>query len=403
MEILRGWRVTSKLPSVLFVVFWLGLTLATRQAFGQGHRDAESAARLHFPLTSFYDVTIPLASGKPGTLIRSEPFDQYEIPFGASAIRILYHSVSASGEDVAASGVVMIPADPAPRGGWPVIVWGHSLLSPARACAPSLMKVPQGGPFLGMYLNLGFAVIAPDYVGLGTAFRNAALDMRSNANDLMFAVPAARQAVPQLSTKWIALGDRDGGAAAVMLDEMESAINDAGYLGSISISGELDLKTILQRAEKSAWNDDIALLLYGAKTLFPAFHPEEVLSAAGLARYRQATEECAAPVLHTVPLLDEMLRPEAAKSPNLQKFVQRNTLGLQRAKAPLLVVSGQDPEANGFPAETVVHRLCATGDQVDFETFPGVDPGHVIGTSVAAQISWIKARFAGRVTPNSCH
>ena len=403
MELLRGSRGTSKLLPALFITFCLALTLPVEDAVGQGHR-AEEAPRLHFPLTSFYDSPVPWAPSKPGTLIRSEPFDQYEIPFGDSAVRILYHSQSASGEDLAASGVVMVPEDSAPSGGWPVIVWGHPLLSTARACAPSLMKVPPGGPFLGMYLNLGFAVVVPDYVGLGTAYRNAALDMKSNANDLMFAVPAARQAVPQLSTKWIALGDADGGSAAVMLDEIESTVNDEGYLGSISISGELDLKNMLESARNPAWNDEIAFLIYGTKTVFPGFHPKEVLTSAGLVRYRQVTENCAVPSPRTVTPTDEMLRREAAKNPYLTKFAYRNQLGHQRAKAPLLVINGEDPNTTrGFPAEMVVHQMCAIGDRVDFESFPGVDPGHVIGSSVAAQISWIKARFAGRGTPNSCH
>jgi len=402
MESLRGWRSTSKLIPVLFVTLSVALTLLVEDAFGQGHH-AQAAAQLHFPLTSFYDSPVPWAPGKPGTLIRSEPFDQYEIPFGDSAFRILYHSQSASGEDVAASGVVMVPEDSAPSGGWPVIVWGHPLLSTARACAPSLMKVPPGGPFLGMYLNLGFAIVVSDYVGLGTAYRNAALDMKSNANDLMFALSAARQAVPQLSTKWIALGDADGGAAAVMLDEIESTVNDEGYLGSISISDELDLKNMLESARNPAWNDKIAFLIYGTKTVFPAFHPEEVLTSAGLVRYRQVTENCAVPLPPAVTPIDEKLRPEAAKNPYLARFIDRNQLGHQRAKAPLLVISGQDPNTNGSPAEKVVRRLCAIGDQVDFEPFPGIDSGYVVGSSVAEQISWIKARFAGRGTPNFCH
>src|ERR1700674_1042335 len=55
------------------------------------------------PLTKFYDPPHPLPAGKPGELIRSEPFDEYEVPFAVSAIRILYHSRSTAGEDVATS------------------------------------------------------------------------------------------------------------------------------------------------------------------------------------------------------------------------------------------------------------------------------------------------------------
>lgn len=45
-----------------------------------------------------------LAAGTDYT--HSESFEEYELPFSVSALRILYHSRSAAGEDVAASGVI---------------------------------------------------------------------------------------------------------------------------------------------------------------------------------------------------------------------------------------------------------------------------------------------------------
>jgi hypothetical protein len=61
------------------------------------------------PLTSFYDTSHPLPPGKPGELIRSEPIDQYNLPYELSALRILYHSRTANGEDVPVSAVVLVP------------------------------------------------------------------------------------------------------------------------------------------------------------------------------------------------------------------------------------------------------------------------------------------------------
>src|ERR1035437_6527241 len=78
------------------------------------------------PITKFYDTPHPLPAGKPGELIRSESFEEYELPLSVSAVRILYHSRSAAGEDVATSGVVLIPyGKNPPPGGWPVIAWAH--------------------------------------------------------------------------------------------------------------------------------------------------------------------------------------------------------------------------------------------------------------------------------------
>ena len=87
------------------------------------------------PLTKFYDTPDPLPAGKPGDLIRSQPFDEYQLPFSVSAIRILYHSRSANGEDLAVSGVVLIPYDKKPpAGGWPGLP-GHTVATAWDALA----------------------------------------------------------------------------------------------------------------------------------------------------------------------------------------------------------------------------------------------------------------------------
>jgi hypothetical protein len=111
-----------------------------------------------------------------------------------------------------------------------------------------------------MYLNLGYAIVATDYVGLETTFRNASVDMRSNATDVIYSVLAARHAVPELSPRWVAVGSGEGGAATVLLDELEEVMHDDGYLGSVSIGGRLDLRAVIQQISSNEWRDSIAFL-----------------------------------------------------------------------------------------------------------------------------------------------
>jgi hypothetical protein len=87
-----------------------------------------------------------------------------------------------------------------------VIAWAHGLSGVARQCVPSLARNLQQGPFFSMYVGLGHAVVATDYAGLGTHFRNAFADTPSNAMDVIYSIPAARRAVPQLGSRWIAMG-----------------------------------------------------------------------------------------------------------------------------------------------------------------------------------------------------
>jgi len=195
-----------------------------------------------FRLTKFYDTPDPLPTAKPGELIRSTTFEEYDLPLHVSAVRILYHSRSASGDDVAASAVVLFPDEKAPAGGWPVIAWAHDFSGVARQCAPSLTRNLQHGAFLSMYVNIGYAVVATDYTGLGTSFRNAFADTLSNALDMIYSLPAARRAVPQLGSRWIAMGTGEGGMAGLGVAELEHDLHDPNYLGSIAISRLADLQ-----------------------------------------------------------------------------------------------------------------------------------------------------------------
>ena len=249
--------------------------------------------RRTLPLTSFYDTPNPLPAGKPGELIRSEPFEGYALPPGVSAVRILYHSRSATGEDVAASGVVLFPEEETPpAGGWPIIAWAHGSRGVARQCAPSLMRDLDSGSFLSMYVGLGYAVVATDYTGLGTKFRNAFSDMQSNATDVMNSIPAARAAVPQLSHKWVALGTSEGSMAVAALAELENEIRDANYLGGIAISGIVETKDSYQHLAQGPSDDTPAFLAYGIKTVYPQFQPGDMLTEKALTLYHQVEEAC---------------------------------------------------------------------------------------------------------------
>jgi hypothetical protein len=395
----------SKLIALAVAACLVGVAGDGKSALAQVEAKSSVALPLMhgaLPLTPFYSTPDPLPAGHPGDLIRSEPFDQYDVPMGVSAIRILYRSVSARGEDVAASGVVLVPDGNAPANGWPVIAWAHGFFSTARPCAPSLMRTLHTGSFLSMYLNLGYAVVATDYVGLGTAYRNASIDMQSNAIDVIYSVRAARRAVAQLGSKWIALGDADGGTAALAIAEMEESMHDAGYLGSVGVSGALDLKTQINQVSQRPWQDGIAFLAYGIKTVYPEFQPKDILTPKGLDRYRAVTEVCPVPASGPASAASEMLKSGWQTNRLVDGFVGRNTLGLKPAYAPLLIVSAEDPKANDSTAARVVARMCAQGDHIAFETYPGLDSARLLGTSVPAQISWIKARFAQRSTPNNC-
>ena len=380
--------------------------LETGRATAQTQAPAtKSAIRRTLPLTSFYDTPSPLPAGKPGELIRSKPFEEYALPSGVSAVRILYHSRSATGEDVAASGVVLFPEEETPpAGGFPIIAWAHGSTGVARQCAPSLMRNVYVGSFLSMFVELGYAVVATDYTGLGTKFRNAFSDIQSNATDVIDSIPAARAAVPQLGRKWVAIGSSEGSMAVAGLAEMENEIRDANYLGGIAISGVAEMKDLYEHFAQGPSHDMLVFLAYGIKTVYPQFQVRDMLTEKTLPLYQQAEEDCGSAGAGGEVSATEMLKPNWEDDQYVKQYFARNTLGQKPAYGPLLVISGDaDPALPTSMTAPVIARMCKQGDRVQFETYPDPDPGHVTGNSVTAQIAWIRARFAGGLAPVNCH
>ena len=355
------------------------------------------------PLTTFYSTPNPLPAGRPGELIRSEEFYEYQLPEGVSATRILYHSRSASGTDVVASGVVLTPDQPPPPGGWPVIAWAHGLTGVARECAPSLMRNLNEGPFLSMYVKLGYAVVATDYTGLGTDFRNAAIDMQSNAADVIYSIAAARAAVPQLGRKWIAMGESAGGLAALAVAGLESDIRDPDYLGSIAVSGIADSREFYEQIAQANSPEPLLFLAYGVQTLYPQFQVNQILTKEALAPYRQIESDCAATVSGAVVPANQVLRPGWENNHFVRQFFERNTLGHKPAYGPLLIISSYaDPAVKMGMTLRAVTRMCKQHDTVRFHEYQGSDFAAVLGDSVRDQLSWIQARFAGRRASGNC-
>ena len=357
-----------------------------------------------FPLTKFYDTPHPLPAGNPGDLIRSQSFDEYELPFSVSAVRILYRSRSAAGEDVAATGVVLFPYDKKPpAGGWPVIAWAHSATGVTRSCAPSLTRNLGHGPFLAMYVNLSFAVVAPDYTGLGTDFRNAFGDAPSNATDLIASIPAARAAVPQLGARWIVMGEAEGSLAALAVAEKENEIRDPAYLSGIAISGLAGAQEMYGHAGSGLPSFRLASLAYGIKTVYPEFQVADMLTEKGLALYGQIGKICWEAEASVDPPSAETVKPGWTDNPFVRQYFARNNFAQARTHAPILLISSDaDPALAATSIAQTVAAMCKQGDAIQWQRYPSAEPGSVMGDSIREQMFWIEARFAGRPAPTNC-
>ena len=193
------------------------------------------------------------------------------------------------------------------------------------------------------YVTLGYAVVATDYAGLGTAGRHAYLDMLSNATDVVNSVPAAHAAVPGLSQRWLVIGHSQGGLSSLGVAQIEGRIKDPNFLGTVALAGASDLQDALDNVLKvrlPVLNGLVAFWIYGVKTVYPELQPKDVLTDKALAIFTTSVEggcSAASGAFAALPT-NEMLLPDWSRNEYIKKFLERNQPGSQPTYGPLLLV-----------------------------------------------------------------
>ncbi len=175
-----------------------------------GHADVPRWSGLD---ARFYDGPIP----PPGNTVASVVLDPALSLTGAGpAFRVLYSTVDQHGRPAVSTGAVFLPPGPAPADGFPVIAWAHGTVGLGDDCTPSaLPRTPRDDEYLSHWLDQGYAVVASDYVGLGTPGLMSYLNSVATAHGVIDSVVAAHGMGLPLSPKWAIVGQSQGGGAAI--------------------------------------------------------------------------------------------------------------------------------------------------------------------------------------------
>lgn len=377
-----------------------GLPKSVAQAVALESSDA-------IPTSAFYLSPEGSEGHRPGDLIRAEAWHGYSVPSGVKAVRILYESRSAPGADVVASGVILIPNGVPPSSGWPVIAWAHGTSGVATQCAPSLMKdVYYGDEGLFPMVRAGYAVVAPDYAGLGTSGAHQYFDKTALAEDVVNAVIAARVAAPSLGIRWVVDGHSEGGFAAWGVAELERTLHDSGYLGAVSVAGAAELPALIESMNlEPETRLYVRLMAFGIYARFPAFSPVDMLTKAAMQRYQEATSDGCWYYNYAITR-DEKggeLRLNWRRNRWVQKFFRENELAAEPIDGPLLVIAGGGDRTE--PAKEVLstaERACRRGIALYFREYRGLDHDPTMFQSTAFQLRWIRRRFSGLPAHSNC-
>lgn len=174
----------------------------------------------------------------------------------ARAFVLRYTTTSVRDRVVPATGLVLVPKGRRPRGGWPLVVYGHMTTGTADRCAPTSPHVPsgedrrmarQGDDLARALLAAGVVVIRPDYEGLGVPGGHPYLQGRSLGRSMVDMVAATRRELP-LAGDWIAVGHSEGGVAALNVGDRRRRLVPGMRLRGISAITPVTRMEVLVRA-----------------------------------------------------------------------------------------------------------------------------------------------------------
>ncbi|MBM7505405.1 lipase family protein [Agromyces aurantiacus] len=352
---------------------------------------------------------------EPGRLIRAEPFTR-EVPDNATAWRILYTTTNEAGDPAVASGLVVVPSSG--DGDYPVIDWTHGTTGFAQPCAPSLLAEPfeSGALFLlPEIIDNGWALVATDYIGLGTAGPHpyligastayAALDARRAASELEAA---------DLGDQTVVWGHSQGGGAALWTGALaDSYAPDVELAGVAALAPASNLPGLMENLPSVTGGSLFASYVIAAYTaIYPDVKYREYVRPGAEVTVREMADRCLAEpgaAVSVLTLLGLSRDPEIASTdPTTGPFGERLVENTPPAtiSAPLLLGQGGDDQLVVPPAQDAfVDAYCAAGQQVDYRVYAGRDHVPLVEPDsplVPDLVEWTTARLAGEPVDPGC-
>jgi predicted esterase len=349
----------------------------------------------------------------PGRLIKSESFDR-GLPDHARAERILYSTTALDGSIRVASGLVIVP-ERKMDGALPVLLWAHGATGVAQACAPSLLDDPLGAgamPAQQEVIDAGWALVVPDYVGLGTAGPHPFLVGVADARSSLDAVRAARQLDGLiLAKKTVAWGHSQGGAVALW-----AGIEATTYAPDVPLSGIAAMAPASDLPGLAAGLDGNpigmlfgAFLLEGYDAIYPDVAVGDYLSEEARDEFASAVGRCLSDPgiwlsIGALAIGDPLFGRDPTDGP-LGARLEENVPSAPAGVPTFLGQGGDDPLIDVETQTAFVADLCSAGQAIEYRTYDGwghldiVDVGSPMVTDLLA---WTRDRFAGRAPVSGC-
>lgn len=227
-----------------------------------------------------------------GSIVTQEPLDDDLVVSRASRGWLFeYRTSGPQGQDATSLGTLYLPQGEVPEGGWPVVSYGHGTQGLGDANVSYTGWVGEdnsGDQYIGEWLDEGFAVAAPEYVGLGTDGVHPYLNTHSAGAAMIDIVRAANTVTDDVSTTFVTNGYSQGGhasvAAAGVVDSYAPELDLRAATGGgvpAGIADEITKVAPWMQVNQPDLMTYLAYVLAGFRASYPDFPLDDYLTGAG--------------------------------------------------------------------------------------------------------------------------
>nr|WP_278987812.1 lipase family protein [Plesiomonas shigelloides] len=302
-------------------------------------------------------------------------------------------------EDTAA---IFIPFGPTPEGGWPVVVWAHGTVGVATHCAPSInQRSERDKQYLNTWLSLGYAVVAPDYAGLGSSGLHHYLDAQGEAWSIIDGVKAALKKFP-LKNEIILVGQSQGAHAAFATAGYQAQYAPELKIKATIITGvpyfdrDIIATDILKSSnDKNSGDPKIPYILYmylSAADTNPSLTPETFFQEKAIPLLMDARNQCITKlnnqVMHAGININNALKPEINSL--LNSSLDRIIYPTLKIEHPVFIgIGSEDINVPTEIQKKFAERVQASGTEVDIHVYDGLDHSGTVNASLRDSIPFI--------------
>jgi len=359
-------------------------------------------------LSPFYEWTQALP-GAPGVLLRQEPMPAGLMPPHASqGTRLLYSSTDGRWNTgmIPVSGALYLPSGIPAAGGWPLILWAHGTVGIADSCAPSWSgSNERDRAYIDKWLAAGFAVVAPDYQGLGGPGPHAYTQWRAEGQSSLDSVRVALAMNLPVANRIVITGQSQGSGASLAAARLSSS-----YAPELHIVGAIAtalLATFPERARTATPSpeDSPHFWIYrivggGLPDGSPA--ADELLTAKGKVLLEAILQGCSPrPIAEREGITNANAFADAA---DLDRKL--GPIGAQtqfKVKFPLMVGTGlADELVSPVRQREAVAALCSYGNTVAWKRYPGANHSGTLLASFEDAERFARSVLASGLIDSQC-